>query len=266
MGLSMSTQDEQVRAACEQALTADPVGNTLFSSVLGWVEPGRGWCAVAPDGAVAARSRPSTPLALSDGWSAIDGLIPAVVALGSIAALNGPERSVEALAAGLGREAAARTRERLFRCDVLDTPAGVAGSARPSGVDDRELLIDWFTRFMDEAMGGSRADREIADLVDQALAVQRVWLWLDAGGAPVSLARRQSPAFGVARIGPVYTPPAVRGHGYGSAVTAAATREVLDSRAVPVLFTDLANPTSNAIYQRLGYRPVSDHLLIRYPD
>jgi predicted GNAT family acetyltransferase len=103
-------------------------------------------------------------------------------------------------------------------------------------------------------------------MVDQALATARVWLWLDPSGAPVSLARRQAEARGAARIGPVYTPPGLRGRGYGSAVTAAATREVLDGGAVPVLFTDLGNPTSNAIYQQLGYRPVSDHLLIKFPD
>jgi predicted GNAT family acetyltransferase len=60
----------------------------------------------------------------------------------------------------------------------------------------------------------------------------------------------------------VYTPAEHRARGYGSAVTAAATQDVLDDRAIPVLFTDLANPTSNAIYQRLGYRPVGDYVSV----
>jgi predicted GNAT family acetyltransferase len=61
------------------------------------------------------------------------------------------------------------------------------------------------------------------------------------------------------RIGPVYTPPEQRGHGYGTAVTAAATAWALGAGAREVcLFTDLANPVSNAIYPRVGYRPLLD--------
>jgi predicted GNAT family acetyltransferase len=67
---------------------------------------------------------------------------------------------------------------------------------------------------------------------------------------------------GSARVGPVYTPPEHRGRGYGSAVTAAATRSILAEGAVPVLFTDLANPTSNKIYRALGYRPVEERLIV----
>lgn len=265
MGLFVSTEDADVRAACARALAADPVGNTILSSVEAWLQPGDGWSAVSPDGAVAARSRPSTPIALSEGWRDIDLLVDAISALASVALINGPVRAVEALAAALGREPEWAVRERLFRCHSLAAPSGVSGSARAADAADRDLLLDWFTAFEDEAMGGARPRRETGAMVDQALAVQRVWLWLDPSGAPASVARRQAEAHGVARIGPVYTPPALRGHGYGSAVTAAATREVLYGGTVPVLFTDLANPTSNAIYQRLGYQPVSDHLLIKLP-
>ena len=69
------------------------------------------------------------------------------------------------------------------------------------------------------------------------------------------------PVAGVARIGPVYTPDDDRGHGYGSAVTAAAARTALaaGSRDV-VLFTDVANPVPNAIYRRLGFVPRADWL------
>jgi predicted GNAT family acetyltransferase len=69
----------------------------------------------------------------------------------------------------------------------------------------------------------------------------------------------------MSRIGPVYTPPERRGHGYGSAVTAAASRWALDKRANHVLlFTDLANPVSNSIYQQIGYIPVADALDVRF--
>jgi predicted GNAT family acetyltransferase len=79
--------------------------------------------------------------------------------------------------------------------------------------------------------------------------------------APVALAAITPTVLGVARIGPVYTPPAHRGRGHGASVTAAAVRLARDHGADEILlFTDLANPTSNALYSRLGFVGVSDHV------
>ena len=83
-------------------------------------------------------------------------------------------------------------------------------------------------------------------------------VWED-GGTVVSLAGHSAQVSGMVRVGPVYTPPEHRRRGYGGAVTAATSRHALDNGASEVtLFTDLANPTSNAIYQQLGYLPVGD--------
>ena len=92
-----------------------------------------------------------------------------------------------------------------------------------------------------------------------------MWLWHDPTGVVVSLAGRNPTLAGVARLGPVYTPPQHRRRGYGTAITAACTRDALRGGAHHVvLFTDLANPTSNALYQRLGYRPVSDRTITTF--
>ena len=83
-------------------------------------------------------------------------------------------------------------------------------------------------------------------------------VWED-GGSVVSIAGHSAQVSGMVRVGPVYTPPEHRRHGYGSAVTAATSQHALDGGASQVtLFTDLANPTSNSIYQQLGYQPVDD--------
>jgi predicted GNAT family acetyltransferase len=83
-------------------------------------------------------------------------------------------------------------------------------------------------------------------------------LW-EVGGELVAWASVSAPVVGMSRIGPVYTPPQYRGHGYGSAVTAAAASWAQQSCAKHVvLSTDLANPISNAIYPRIGFRPVHD--------
>jgi predicted GNAT family acetyltransferase len=89
-------------------------------------------------------------------------------------------------------------------------------------------------------------------------------LW-EVDGAPVSMAMLRVPAAGVSRIGPVFTPRDKRGHGYGSAVTAAAA-QLAHRSGTPdvVLFADLANPTSNAIYQRIGFEAVGDSVRIDF--
>jgi predicted GNAT family acetyltransferase len=90
---------------------------------------------------------------------------------------------------------------------------------------------------------------------------ERLWVWEDEGRV-VSLVGHQLPAFGAVRVGPVYTPPEYRGHGYASALTADVSRRLREAGDDVCLFTDLAKPTSNKIYATIGYRPVTD--LISY--
>ena len=90
-------------------------------------------------------------------------------------------------------------------------------------------------------------------------------MWED--GDRVSMCSRSRPTLHGASIGLVYTPPGLRGRGYASACVADLSQRILDSgKAFCTLFTDLANPTSNAIYQRIGYRPLCDFREIRFSD
>ena len=83
-------------------------------------------------------------------------------------------------------------------------------------------------------------------------------LW-EVDDEPVAQASARAVVAGMSRIGPVYTPPEHRNHGYAAAVTAAAARWALDQGARHVLlYTDLANPTTNRLYPRLGFRPRYD--------
>ena len=124
-------------------------------------------------------------------------------------------------------------------------------------IDDTGLVQAWFGAFHDEAMP-DRPAGGTDEMVARRVAAGLLLLWED-GGQPVALAGFSRPSAGVSRIGPVYTPPDARRRGYGTAVTAAATRAALDLGAADVvLYTDLANPTSNSIYQRIGYRPDHD--------
>jgi predicted GNAT family acetyltransferase len=79
------------------------------------------------------------------------------------------------------------------------------------------------------------------------------------------MAGRSREVAGQIRVAPVYTPPELRGKGYAGGATAAVSQAALDTGAAEVmLFTDLANPTSNALYPRLGYQPVTDFLMLKF--
>jgi predicted GNAT family acetyltransferase len=146
---------------------------------------------------------------------------------------------------------------RMYRVDAVTAPQSVKGSARLANAGDGALLARWLTQFRAEAETDNAAE-DVDLLVKRRLAHYKTWLWY-VEGAPVSLAGCSHPAAGLARVGPVYTPTEHRRHGYGAAVTAHATQEALDTGADQVvLYTDLANPTSNAIYQGIGYLPDHD--------
>jgi predicted GNAT family acetyltransferase len=146
---------------------------------------------------------------------------------------------------------------RMYRLKDLKAPTGVSGIARTAGPKDAERVTKWFAEFHAEAMAHQSAD-DLELVARRRLAAGEISLWFD-GGRAVSLAARSTPANGVARVGPVYTPPTARRHGYGAAVTAAVSQEALVAGATHVvLYTDLANPISNSIYQSIGYIPDHD--------
>ena len=164
------------------------------------------------------------------------------------------------------REVSRRKRrsQRLYRLERLTPVSGVDGRARRATADDADLIVTWVEAFVDEALHDISAPAvESRRTVEGRLAGHRdrgFLLW-EVGGEPVSLAGWSGTTPNGIRIGPVYTPPEHRRHGYGSAVTAAATAEQLAAgRRFCFLYTDLANPTSNKIYMDIGYEPVCDSI------
>jgi RimJ/RimL family protein N-acetyltransferase len=184
-----------------------------------------------------------------------------------VAGVNAAPGIAEAFAASwrqhTGAEARVGRRTRLFRLDQLIWPdPRPAGTSRKAGENDRALLTEWFHAFARETRDVPGQDHAAA--VDDRLGYGGITIW-EAGGALVSFAAANRLVAGTVRIGPVYTPPDRRGHGYAAGATAAVTQAALDAGATDVLlFTDLANPTSNALYPRLGYRPVGDRLELSF--
>lgn len=174
--------------------------------------------------------------------------------------MNGESAAGVAFAAAwqrrTGQVAIVDVRMRMYRLGDLDPPAGATGESRPARAGDAGLVAGWAAAFHDEAQPQAPAE-DWSAWVARRIEAGEMYLWTD-GEASVAMAAHSAPAGGVVRVGPVYTPPSLRRRGFGAAVSAAASAAALAAGAVHVvLYTDLSNPTSNVIYQAIGYRP--DH-------
>jgi uncharacterized protein len=181
---------------------------------------------------------------------------------GSLPGVVGPKDPVEKFARiweeRTGTTAEIGIRQRVYRASHVITPKDVSGSMRAYEDGDRDLVLAWMQAFVDEALPQAPPE-DAVHWLERSLATEGggIVVWID--GDPVSFAGYGGLTPNGIRIGPVYTPAELRRRGYASALTAELTRMLLDGgRKFCFLFTDLSNPTSNSIYQRIGYEPVSD--------
>lgn len=147
--------------------------------------------------------------------------------------------------------------QRLYRLERVRAGARAPGAMRTATLLDTELLVPWSLEFVRECgLGGDEA--EVRHGVSVVLERGQRVLW-ERDGAAVAMAGFGGKTPSGIRISWVYTPPAQRGRGYASALVAALTEQQLAAgNRCCFLYTDLANPTSNGIYRRIGYEPVCD--------
>jgi predicted GNAT family acetyltransferase len=206
-------------------------------------------------------ARPALPTALAALASSVSDELPGVVG-----AVPESEEFAELWAAHSGARARTNMRQGVYSLEQVEPPPGAPGSPRVATADDRELALAWWIAFGEEVLHEGGPGREnAAAMVDHRLAAPGtgILLWEDEG-KPVSLAGWGGRTPNGIRVGPVYTPPELRGRGYATALTAELSQQLLDGRLFAggrrfcFLYTDLANPTSNAIYERIGYRRVAE--------
>ena len=187
------------------------------------------------------------------------GVVAAALAGAPLPGAVGPVAEAEAFAEAWTAPVHHRFDQRLFALGTLTPPVGVPGAARPATSADAALLGAWRVAFTAETGVGQTGSHPPEVAVGPG-----EWVW-QVDGVPVAQASARPVIAGMSRIGPVYTPPEHRRHGYGAAATAAASRWALDvgARCV-VLFTDARNPTTNALYPRLGYRYRHDAVMLEF--
>jgi len=201
-------------------------------------------------------ARPESPVALealADGIAeelpGVNGCVPEA------------EEFAELWAERSGARPRTNMRQGIYALQQVRPLPAVPGSARVATLDDRDLVLRWWIAFGDEVLHEGGPGRENAEaMVGHRLAARGrgFLLWEDAGDV-VSIAGWGGATPNGIRIGPVYTPPELRRHGYATALTADLSQSLLDGRLFDggrrfcFLYTDLAKPTSNAIYERIGY-------------
>jgi GNAT superfamily N-acetyltransferase len=156
----------------------------------------------------------------------------------------------------------------VFALDRVTPAPPTMGSARVARSDDLELVLGWMQRFVAEAIPDEPQDDDrLRSSTEKRLRGEgsgALWIW-DVDGRAVSLSGHGSPTGSGIRIGPVYTPPEHRANGYATSLVAAQSAWLLENGyAFCFLFTDLANPTSNRIYESIGYRRVAESASYRF--
>ncbi|MBV9796672.1 MAG: GNAT family N-acetyltransferase [Solirubrobacterales bacterium] len=265
------TRDPGKFAARAQTFLSERIERNVLATVLMNVLDGGHTAArplfaygVAEDGEVgyaALRTPPRFMLTSELGAPAADRLVPEWLEQDpELPGVGGPADSARAIAAAWSRCTGAPTsvamREAMHVLDrVHDPPRPARGELRPARPAERSLLVEWMGAFIAEA--GLAGTREVEATVDYRLEHGRFLVWDDRG--PVSLVGLAPAAGGVARIGPVYTPPDRRRRGYAGTAVAEASRLAIARGAHRcTLFTDVSNPTSNKIYAEVGYHRFGD--------
>jgi uncharacterized protein len=191
--------------------------------------------------------------ALVERWLAVDPELPGV---------SGVPASARAVARAWQERTGGEVRPRMRQAmhllsEVLEPSPWPAGALRSAREQDRALLTSWERAFVRDAGITPQAAAEAEHTIARRLDSCSQYIWQD--GAPVSTLALSPPIAGTVRIGPVYTPPAHRRRGYASAAVATACRDALAGGAQRcMLYTDLANPTSNRIYAAVGFRRFAD--------
>jgi uncharacterized protein len=204
---------------------------------------------------------------------ALDALVDAISGRGlALPGVSGPVPEAIEFAQRWIARAGGSTRTRMSlgvyaQRTVRDLPRA-PGAMRRAGTDDIGTITAWIQAFAEEAEVGAIHDPDQRHRMIEARLSSGdeagFWFWVD-GDLDVSMTGFAVATPNGSRIGPVYTPPELRGRGYATTLVADASSWLLERGSTfCFLFTDLANPTSNAIYQRIGYEQVCEAIDIAF--
>jgi uncharacterized protein len=153
--------------------------------------------------------------------------------------------------------------QRIYRLDKVNDVPLAPGKFRQATITDKELVVKWMRAFSIETGGRTRNTPE----KDITPVLEHGWVFFWEDEKPVSMAIKVRPTEKGMTVSGVYTPPEMRYKGYATSCVAELSRNILQSgKEFCTLYTDLANPTSNSIYNKIGYKPVCDSVEYTFDD
>ncbi len=196
-------------------------------------------------------------LVINDLYKTFGDEFTGITAVKSMAA-----QLAESWQAATGKTPFLKMAMRIYKLEHVKLVSRVSGSIRLANADDSSLVLEWYENFHRDALREEPDPEQVKKQATRYLnadPIQRGLMIWEVEGNPVSMAGYAGPTTNGIRIGAVYTPPDLRRKGYASACTAGLSQHLLDMGfKFCFLFTDLMNPTSNHIYQQIGYEHVSD--------
>lgn len=152
----------------------------------------------------------------------------------------------------------------LYRLDKVDQSLERSpGSWRYARRDEAPFLATWYKAFESDTGLKNSPLAEIKKKVNQFLEDEEVFFWEDKGKV-VSMMKKARPSERGVTVSFVYTPQEERKKGYATTMVAAGSEELLKTYDFCVLYTDMMNPTSNKIYQEIGYQKIADSIHIEF--
>jgi len=183
----------------------------------------------------------------------------------SIPAVIGPEPEAIEFAKCWSRQVGVKwvtgMRQRIYRLECVSSPSLLApGSLRKAEMSDLPLLSEWGAGFARDA---HLPNHEPVAFSERSIRGGSLYIWEDQ--EPRSMASASGATPNGIRVGYVYTPPTFRSHGYATAIASSLSQLLLDAgHRFCFLYTDLANPVSNKIYERIGYVAIGDAIDVSF--
>ncbi len=258
-----------------EAQNVIPLGNVILAhegrDKTGWRDPAHWLMATVTDGAEIVLTAVMTPpfnltLYATDNHAAeeaitclLAGILKANIALPGVTTEQGlATRFAKAYTTATGLHTEVQINQRIYELTQVNPGIAASGCLRPAKESDMAFLPFWLEGFQTDCFATAMRVQSDAEVYRYHIASGKLFV-LEADGMPVSMAKINRELVTLCGVGYVYTPPYLRGKGYATACVAALSRLILARGfARCVLYTDLANPTSNSIYQKIGYTPICD--------
>lgn len=177
----------------------------------------------------------------------------------------GKIEDAQAFSKAWGKETEVLMHLGVYEANQIILPKNTKGSIRLATEEDLPLVEEFSIGYIKDCYPKQLEKGNEAIIGAQRNIKNKYLYLLEVEGEVVSMAANNRESKNAGTIAWVYTPPQHRKKGYASMVTALLSQKILENgKPLCNLFTDLSNPTSNSIYQKIGYRRLGESIDLKF--